>query len=234
MPKSPSKKRRKLSSVDYRKLKTSNTNNRTPSNSPNKKQSSNVSHVISASSNPFYEHKLLSKGIDLSSFRSHLLLQHEAPSNNIPNIISRMINTIKITPSCFSEQTSHSNLSSSSDNNHHVSSSIELTNMSQCVVEDVMTIKDNTEIVLLLPILCNKEDCTPIHNSVQILCKKSYVYFTSDRRKYYLFWGYVHSNPDKFVMSCDAMFKSEVMKAFTFPNNNGKGFTAKLSQQIFL
>ena len=30
------------------------------------------------------------------------------------------------------------------------------------------------------------------------------------------------------------MFKSDVMKAFTLPNNNGKGFSAMLCQEIFL
>ena len=29
------------------------------------------------------------------------------------------------------------------------------------------------------------------------------------------------------------MFKYDVMKAFPLPNNDGKGFTAKLSQEIF-
>ena len=78
-----------------------------------------------------------------------------------------------------------------------------------------------------------KKKVAYLFSKAKVVSKRSYIYFGSDRKKFYLFTGFVQSNPDKFTMVNNEMFKTDVMNTFTLSSNNGKGFTVILSQVLF-
>ena len=231
MAKSPSKKRRKTTAVEYRKLNSRTSPIRTTNNSSASHSTLPSNHTND--STPFYQIHTLQNGIDLSSFCNTQLIHHVSSSNNVPNIISRMINHIQITSSHLTSFNTSSNNDDSTIPLTSFTPPVQLTNMSRCVVEDVMTIKELSDIVVLLPVTTKDEDNTHIHDECKIISKRSYIHFGSDRNKFYLFFGYVKSNPEEFNMTKNSCFKRDVMNAFTLPSNNGKGFTAVLSQVLF-
>ena len=172
-----------------------------------------------------------SEGIDLGSFRLSRYCNHTS-SNNTSNIISRVINSYSVVYQIQSNSTTEENV----DNCSEIESSIlpkQLQSKHRCIVEDFMFLKEQTEVCLLLPKLKRKQKPSHIHSKLKIVCKKSTIMFGNDRNiKFYLFSGFITSNPKYDEISNDTITYGEIMDSFRPTRNNGNGNRINLQQIV--
>ena len=203
MSKSKSKKRNRVTCVDYKKIvrkQTKPSNNRATSNSlsvvPYNESNRSKSSITSPTTSSFLYNLLksapvppsssyiktpCSKGIDLATFRLRFI-QTCIPYQNLCNTIAR---SVASNFECYPKSNTIDSIVSNSN-----SAPIELLNKNRCLIEDYMQLPSGSEVALLVPLFSTKVN--HILKNLNIISDKHNVQFGTDRsKKYLLFSGYI-------------------------------------------
>ena len=231
--KAPNKRKAKLTLAKYRE-----NNNKKKKNDPSEPDvntpvsatapnTNNCSQTTSAiRSNSYYIRTESNDGIDLSTFRLVAYRSYIAPKT----ISSSLSNTLN------SKFVYNINTPTSSSSKEDILSKVPypLLNKNRCVLEDVMTLPEYSEITLLVPKPKRnekKENLSYVQKNIYVECEKSFIqYGNTKNQRYYIYSGFIHSCPYASRSKNNALNCTEVNNALGRHRNNGYGFNCTIQQ----
>lgn len=252
MSRSESKKRKRMTCVDYKQFKKkrkdttiSNAPSSSPNNIPNdisnqynltesdEVLSTYIDNLYSSiepiSNSSPYIVTPVSKGIDIETFRLPFI-KACVPYPNLCNTISRSVSS---SFECYPQTTVRDcSMSCPSNNDDHHITPLQLMNKSCCLVDDFIQLKSGTEITLMIPLFSSH--VKHILRCVHVSSDKHNIQFGTDRtKKYLMFEGHVRSNNNYHHIKSNTISRIDVIKAFKVGRDNGYGLTVTVRQVMF-